>query len=348
MKVKDEDCDPIEINNYFKSVLDMIPAESYFKQNQSSENVGVKKKRSRKDKKSNMEKEVGLRARKMLAKRRKFEPDQMKTTSQRITKVSDDDFDESSSKKQKHMSQNDDVDGPSVTALRQRLKDKIAEIQLQRNPKNRSQEEIDKIRSRRKKERAKFKMKKKLKIQSVNKPTAELQGLPGQKNAAALKTITNGIHSSVNVDGRAVFNKFEFGDTGNSKKSKRNEHSAKKLTTLLAKVESKKEKLENLISSNPEEAETVMKKDTWDKALAKASGTKVKDDPELLKKSIKKEKSIKRQHAKKWKERDQSVQEKMQKKQDRRKRNIQARKDQSKNKKVSKRMKKFSKSVPGF
>lgn len=199
--------------------------------------------------------------------------------------------------------------------------------------------------------------------QNLGNAVAEYQGLPGQKNSTnqpngVMKKSMNMSCSSkpvVNSDGQVVFSKFDFGKETGTKKKKRNKASTdlpggKDLKSLLLKAESKKQKIEELKEKDPEEAIKVIKTDAWEKALAKASGTKLKDDPELLKKSIKKNQSIKKQSAKKWKEREDNVTDKIKRRQDKRDKNIQSRKENKRDKKINKRKKKLSKTnyTPGF
>lgn len=62
----------------------------------------------------------------------------------------------------------------------------------------------------------------------------------------------------------------------------------------------------------------------WDAIMKRAAGEKVKDKPELLKKSIKRKETQKRKSAAKWKERTEQVQKQQEDKQKRRQDNIKA------------------------
>lgn len=70
------------------------------------------------------------------------------------------------------------------------------------------------------------------------------------------------------------------------------------LEVKLKKAEREQEKLKKM---DPEQA----KKVHWKKAMDRANGVKVKDDPKLLKKAIKKRDDLKKRHRKKWEERTQ-------------------------------------------
>lgn len=68
------------------------------------------------------------------------------------------------------------------------------------------------------------------------------------------------------------------------------------LEIKLKKAERERQKVQKL---GPEQS----KKLHWKKAMDKANGLKVKDDPKLLKKAIKKRDDLKNRHRKKWQER---------------------------------------------
>lgn len=74
---------------------------------------------------------------------------------------------------------------------------------------------------------------------------------------------------------------------------------------------------------------------------------KVKDDPVLLKKSMKKEEKLKQHSQKKWQERVAHVAEQQQKRQDKRKKNIQAKKQTKVDRKI-KLAKKKGRIISGF
>jgi hypothetical protein len=93
-----------------------------------------------------------------------------------------------------------------------------------------------------------------------------------------------------------VFSKFEFGEPISKKKNP-------DLRSTLKKVDAKKENLECLKQSDQAKAEQLIKKEGWKKAIQLAEGLKVKDDPKLIRKSLKREEKRKEKSAKQWKER---------------------------------------------
>ncbi|GLT99283.1 hypothetical protein SLE2022_167280 [Rubroshorea leprosula] len=110
---------------------------------------------------------------------------------------------------------------------------------------------------------------------------------------------------------------------------------------------SKVKELENAM--NLEEAKKdpeVAKKHMWRAAMNRAQGTKVHDDPKLLKQSIKKEKKRQQKNVEKWKERVETTEKLKAEKQQKRSDNIAEKINQKKMRKIAKREKKLLR--PGF
>ncbi|CAG8795548.1 1909_t:CDS:2, partial [Gigaspora margarita] len=164
-----------------------------------------------------------------------------------------------------------------------------------------------------KKER-KAEKQKKTKISQVNNNSLEAkddstQGLSGDSNSIQ-------------------YAKFEF---NNNKKKKKLDN-----VQLMNKLKSKAEKFEKLKKEDPDKAAKLRENEAWSKALQKAQGEKIKDDPKLLKKTIKKIKFKKKSSEKAWKERIKAVNKAQAERQQKRTTNIQARIDAKKNKKRKK------------
>nr|CAH7740297.1 unnamed protein product [Callosobruchus chinensis] len=147
-----------------------------------------------------------------------------------------------------------------------------------------------------------------------------------------------------NKDEKIVFSKFDFSEIGNKKKVK-HERDPKK---ILKNIEKQKEKISRLKESGEiEKAIQIKEKSAWKNALAKAEGQKIKDDPLLLQKSVKKKEQKQRSSKKKWEQRTQGVEKAKQERQQKRTDNIQKRKKDKKTNKLKKAAKR-GKIIPGF
>lgn len=148
-----------------------------------------------------------------------------------------------------------------------------------------------------------------------------------------------------NSEGHMVFSKFDFSEIGAKKKPPKTEKDPKK---VLEQLKQRKEKLKELEQSGEKEkAEEMKEKEAWKAALAKAGGEKVKDDPDLLKKTIKRQEQKKKQSSKKWESRVENVKKGIRERQDKRQDNIAKRKKDKKMNKLKKASKK-GRIIPGF
>ena len=107
----------------------------------------------------------------------------------------------------------------------------------------------------------------------------------------------------------------------------------------LKKVQSEKEKFDKFAIKNPEKAKEVLENKQWTGLMQKAQGEKIKDDPKLLEKTLKREAKIKLQKSKKWTERKDHNDYVKKGKEDKRTKNIQQRIDTIKEKNLKKRKK---------
>ncbi|XP_050473539.1 surfeit locus protein 6 homolog isoform X1 [Bombus huntii] len=146
-----------------------------------------------------------------------------------------------------------------------------------------------------------------------------------------------------NSEGKMVFSKFDFSEIGTRKKLPKKD--AKK---MLLELKQKKEKLKAMEQSGEKErVEEIKEKDAWQTALAKAGGEKVKNDIDLLKRTLKRKENKKRQSAKKWESRLDNVQKGIREKQEKRQDNIMKRKKEKKMHKLKKAAKR-GRIIPGF
>lgn len=148
-----------------------------------------------------------------------------------------------------------------------------------------------------------------------------------------------------NNENKMVFSKFDFTELGNKQKKKKQPKDPKKILEI---IEKQKEKVNNLLESGEtKKAIEIKEKSVWKNALAKATGEKVKDDPDLLKKSIRKQSQKKNVSKKKWEARIESVKNAQEERQKKRSENIAKRKKDKKLNKLKKAAKK-GKIVPGL
>lgn len=158
------------------------------------------------------------------------------------------------------------------------------------------------------------------------------------KNESENKSVINSKFKHIfNKDNKIVFSKIELSDTNINKRLKKEYKDPQK---LLQKLEMKKTKIDELKSSDKDKAIKLIEKEKWVTALRKASGEKVKDDPQLLKKTVMKEKNRKKKSKKKWDARIDAIKKKQQEKQKKRMENIMAKKKEKEKKKHKKAIKK--------
>ncbi len=172
----------------------------------------------------------------------------------------------------------------------------------------------------------------------------------GEKNASINASTSNKNKSPskpiYNKEGKMVFSKFDFSQSS-SKDNKTDLPTGKNYKKILENIEKNKEKMQKLKETDADAAKNVKDKTAWKTALQKAEGAKIKDDPELLKKSIKKRDQKKKKSSKAWEERHDKLDKKMKDKQDKRKKNLHSKKLKTFDRKV-KIAKKKGRILPGF
>ena len=142
--------------------------------------------------------------------------------------------------------------------------------------------------------------------------------------------------------GKVVFSKFDFtadevAPELEAKKKKKNLDPK----AALAKMAKQKELLAMWEEKGRgEKVKRIENNMAWQAAIEKAEGVKVKDDAELLKKSLKRQVAAKKASKKKWEARGEDLERKQEGKQSKRKENIMKRKKEKKDGKVKKMVKK--------
>ncbi|NXA34754.1 SURF6 protein, partial [Eudromia elegans] len=237
------------------------------------------------------------------------------------------------------------VDSPSFSAmnlLRQRLHEKIKKASGQNDAKELSPAVLEKRRRRKyEKERKKRRRKElKMKEKMEKKATEELPVEPQSKKEESRGTA------------EIVFNRVEVHEENElSKIQKKKEKrkavkgnitplTGKNYKQLLSRLETRKNKLEELMDKDQKKAQELEKKMKWTNALYKAEGVKIRDNEERLKEALKRKEKRKAQRQKQWGKRVEKVAEKMQQRQEKRRKNIQKRKKEKIERKKNKARKK--------
>ncbi|CAG9575681.1 unnamed protein product [Danaus chrysippus] len=159
---------------------------------------------------------------------------------------------------------------------------------------------------------------------------------PTETKKNIVKPNVNAAKPIFNNEGKLVFSKFDFAKLGDRDRGSKGNKDPKK---LLDNLKQQEEKIKNIAEVDSEKAKELKEKIAWKNILQKAEGEKVKDDPTLLKKSIKKIEQTKKVSKKKWENRIQSVEKKKEDRQKKRKENISKKKKEKKAKVVKRAVK---------
>ncbi|XP_036341330.1 surfeit locus protein 6 homolog [Rhagoletis pomonella] len=147
-----------------------------------------------------------------------------------------------------------------------------------------------------------------------------------------------------NEEGKIVFSKFDFASHPGAKVKKSHQNPRE----ILKKIKQTDKKINELKEKGEvEKAAEIKSEIAWKKAFDKIEGKKVKDDPKLLYKAIKKRKTEKKKSKKEWVERKQKVESGIEHRQKKRQENINKRINDKKSTKLKKLSKK-GRVIPGF
>ncbi|XP_067615440.1 surfeit locus protein 6 homolog [Eurosta solidaginis] len=147
-----------------------------------------------------------------------------------------------------------------------------------------------------------------------------------------------------NEEGKIVFSKFDFVSHPGAKVKKSHQNPRE----ILKKIKQTDKKISELKEQGEVEKAAEIKTDlAWKKAFDKIEGKKVKDDPKVLYKAIKKRKIEKKKSKKDWVDRKQKVASGIEQRQKKREENINKRIKDKKTKKLKKLTKK-GRVIPGF
>ena len=218
----------------------------------------------------------------------------------------------------------------SLSELRRRLEEKMEESSATRGrlgEKERSGRQRKRKRGREGDDGGPNKKQLRLEEKKKRKESLEKERKAKQKKAAV--TLSGDSKSG----SQFFFNRIEFSDSAKP-------GTKKNYKTLVAKAEAKQRKLQELVEQDVERGGVAVEKEKWMKAVRMARGEKVKDDPSLLRKTVKRLEKKKKTHVKRWKERVRAEQQRKETREKKRHHNIKERVDQIKAKKTRKRAKK--------
>ena len=119
-----------------------------------------------------------------------------------------------------------------------------------------------------------------------------------------------------------MFSKFDFSTAERVGKKKKGPQTT---LQLLDKVKKEAEKHARLAAKDSGKAEAKLTKQKWDKAMARADGEVVKDDPKLLQQALKRQEAKKKKTKKEWGARVEQQQKQADAKQKQRRDNLKAR-----------------------
>ena len=216
-----------------------------------------------------------------------------------------------------------------LNELRERLKAKVEELRGKRKAGDTEEGHAQKRQKRMDRKQRKKEMRLKEKQRKTSKQVSRI-------------SIKDSRPSLEDKSGRIVYSKFDF-----STPVKEWEPAGKKkdYKKLLAKAEASQKKLEELKKKDEKKGEDLEEKLNWQKAVELAKGTKLKDNPKQLKKTIKRLGKKKNRSQKQWEERVKQEKQMKERRQELRQKHIQERTEQIKAKKM-KRIKRRGKGQP--
>lgn len=306
----------------FNSLLELIPPKYYFPDGESEQG-----KKFFKNKKNKAPKQTVKEASKK-AKLLRLDPSKHKSVIELQT--------ESSTRERERESNGpfvsvENVDCSSITDLRVKLHERIELLKKKR--KATSTEKSDAERPTKKAKRKLKEDKKSKRVKSVS----NVDKVDTKESENSKKLITNN-------DGKVVFSKFDFtSDMTKTEHSSKGKMKKKNYKKLLEKAEDRKKKLQEMKMTDVDKVKEIVEKEAWRKALGKSEGLKQKDDPALLRRSLKRKEKQKTRHQKEWKERGEIQAKQIKERQQQRQKNIKERSDNKKKKKMKKGGR-----IPGF
>ncbi|NXS92983.1 SURF6 protein, partial [Jacana jacana] len=214
----------------------------------------------------------------------------------------------------------------ALNLLRQRLHEKIKKASGRDDAKELPPAVLEK-RQRRKYERERKKRRRKelkMKAKVEKKETEEVPVEPESKKEESTVEV---VFNRVEVHEENELNKVQ------KKKEKRKAVkgnitplTGKNYKQLLSRLETRKNKLEELKDKDQKKAQELETKMKWTNVLYKAEGVKIRDNEERLREALRRKEKRKAQRQRQWEQRTERVVEKMQQQQEKRRKNIQKKK----------------------
>ncbi|KAJ8734135.1 hypothetical protein PYW07_014686 [Mythimna separata] len=221
---------------------------------------------------------------------------------------------------------NEDVEMPKRARSIAELEEKLEKIKSQNKFSFKNKLQKKSLSSKMKKKMKKTERLNKTKVKPVvDAPFAEML-----KSSAEEKPKVNIAKPVFNNEGKLVFSKFDFANVGKKERVNKAEKDPKKILENLKQQEDRFKQLEE--KEDTGKVKEIKEKIAWKNVLQKAEGQKIKDDPILLKKSIKKMDQKKKQSKKQWDTRIQNVAQKKDERQKKRTENIAKKKKEKKSK----------------
>lgn len=310
-----------EHSTYFNSLVRLVPAKFYLPDDEEEKSKKFYKNRG----KSAPKQEIKEASRK--AKKKRLDPSQTKDVVdlQEQGETVNDKSNESDSEDDDNNNSRgfsvEKVPSGKIADLRAKLHERIQALQGKRKPTSEKHSN-----------RPKKKMKSEIK--SDKRKMNQIAQSKKDQSQKERNTVTND-------KGEVVFSKFDF-----MERSKNPKHGSKmrNYKNLIAKAETRQKKIEELKGKDESKARELAERHAWESAMEKAEGNKVKDDPKLLKKSLKRKEKMKAKSKKQWDTRKEQQNKQMEEKQKRRQKNLKERAEAKKGKKGGK----GKKHRPGF
>ena len=310
---------------YFSAMVELIPATHYQVREEEEEQEKTGDEREKKKKGSRFWHNV--KGHKQLptqkAKRRKVESKERATSHDRSGEVEESGVGGARGPRPVSV---EEVKSSSLTDLQSRLHQKLLELKGRRRMGGEGDHRHKALKKDKKEER-KTKKNDSQKEESKQRRVAVKAGRGGDEIAMPTSR----------PSGELAFNRFDFNvaDTASSKHARK-----KNLHKLVSCVEANQRKLEETAMQDEIKGAKLKERQTWIKAVEMAGGKKVKDDPKLLKKTMKRLDRRKKMSQKQWEERVRQEEERKSTKQQKRRQNVEERIKLIKAKKEKKKSKK--------